>query len=105
MGRQRSGERSMQQHQLVCPHCRAILKTESTAGTVISCARCQARMTVPQLAAPETAADIVLGEEAIGDASQGPLSLKGIRSQPLQSITLGDFQILRKLGLGAMGAV
>jgi tRNA A-37 threonylcarbamoyl transferase component Bud32 len=35
----------------------------------------------------------------------GPLSIKGIKVLPLRSITLGDFQILRKLGAGSMGAV
>jgi serine/threonine protein kinase len=36
---------------------------------------------------------------------QGPLSLRGIKVQPHFSLTLGDFQILRKLGAGGMGAV
>ncbi len=38
-------------------------------------------------------------------ASRGPLSMKGLQAQPLRSITLGDFQIFRKLGTGSMGAV
>lgn len=36
---------------------------------------------------------------------EGPLSGKGIQVRPLQTLTLGDFRIVRKLGAGAMGAV
>ncbi len=35
----------------------------------------------------------------------GPLPLRGLRPGALHSITLGDFQILHKLGAGGMGAV
>ena len=35
----------------------------------------------------------------------GPLSLHGMQARPRRSITLGDYQILKKLGAGAMGAV
>ena len=35
----------------------------------------------------------------------GPLSMKGIKVRMNFSLTLGDFQILRKLGAGGMGAV
>ncbi len=98
---------------LVCPHCRATLKTASAAGTHIACNACQGRMTVPETVIPQasrneaadTSADIFFGQDLPSDEAQGPLSLKGIRPRPLQSITLGDFQILRKLGTGAMGAV
>ncbi len=36
---------------------------------------------------------------------QGPLSIKGIKVRANFSLTLGDFQIFRKLGAGGMGAV
>jgi CheY-like chemotaxis protein len=36
---------------------------------------------------------------------QGPLSLKGIKIRPRQTLTMGDFQIIEKLGAGGMGTV
>jgi len=39
------------------------------------------------------------------DDSQGPLSAKGMHACPGRSITLGDLQIVKKLGAGGMGAV
>ncbi len=101
----------MQSHRLVCPHCRANLKTTAAVGTIVSCSVCRGHLTVldPPTALtevpPDSDHDILLGQKGPGDEQQGPLSMKGIRSRPLQSITLGDFQILRKLGTGAMGAV
>lgn len=38
-------------------------------------------------------------------AAEGPLSNKGIKVRPTMTLTLGDFQVLRKLGAGGMGAV
>jgi serine/threonine-protein kinase len=49
-------------------------------------------------------ADHVLGASPPEDPA-GPLSAKGIKVRPLQTLTLGDFRIVRKLGAGAMGAV
>jgi serine/threonine protein kinase len=43
------------------------------------------------------------GEEPT--VADGPLSCKGIRVRPHLTLTLGDFQIIKKLGSGGMGAV
>lgn len=49
----------------------------------------------------------VLADSAVSlsDETIGPLSMRGMHSRPRRTITLGDFQILKKLGSGAMGAV
>jgi serine/threonine-protein kinase len=60
-------------------------------------------------AAPEPAhsdADNSIFDQApTAEERIGPLSMRGMRPRPLRSITLGDYQILKKLGGGAMGAV
>lgn len=51
----------------------------------------------------EDVEDVLL--ETTRAEDQGPLSLKGIKVRPDLSLTLGDFQILKKLGSGGMGTV
>ncbi len=71
--------------------------------------------TIPELFAEEVTPNLVaeglphenghvLGE-GVAPAPTGPLSDKGIGVRANFSLTLGDFQILRKLGSGGMGAV
>ncbi len=52
-------------------------------------------------------ADDIFSEPAAPLASnlEGPFTQKGIKVHPQRSLTLGDFQILKKVGAGAMGAV
>ena len=58
---------------------------------------------VTDLPIPGSSSDIF--DEAPSATPQGPLSLKGIKVRMNFSLTLGDFQIFRKLGAGGMGAV
>jgi serine/threonine protein kinase len=44
-------------------------------------------------------------EDPLAGERLGPLSSQGIKVRPDMSLTLGDFQILKKVGAGGMGAV
>lgn len=54
---------------------------------------------------PDRDADHILGDDMARTEALGPLSMRGIKVRPDLTLTLGDFQILQKVGAGGMGAV
>lgn len=61
--------------------------------------------TVPILSGRSTVDEVLLSELNPAKSAEGPLSMKGIKVRPDLTLTLGDFQILKKLGAGGMGTV
>lgn len=103
-----------------CRHCYAL--SEKYFGKTVRCRRCHSLFVVPAPKPPPQAADTSRSDlldtqaqlPADGDDifsnpapsdRHGPLSMHGYQLRPLRSVTLGDFQLLRKVGAGNMGAV
>jgi serine/threonine protein kinase len=63
-------------------------------------------LSVPPAAGTSVEAESIFDDpDAFAAEQAGPLSLRGLRVQATRSVTLGDFQILRKLGAGATAGV
>src|SRR5262249_59910136 len=105
-----------------CPSCRRCCSlAENYFGKPVRCPHCHSVFVVavpksPQAADPSRSdlidtqpqlpadGDDIFSNPALSDR-HGPLSMHGYQLRPLRSVTLGDFQILRKVGAGNMGAV
>jgi serine/threonine protein kinase/phage FluMu protein Com len=90
---------------VTCPSCQKVFLGQVAEKSMdISCPHCQ-KVFPFQMKSVVADPEDIFSTDTVVAPDAGPLSMKGIKVGPRITLTLGDFQVLKKLGSGGMGAV